>query len=234
MPWDFALILALLAFAVPLMGRYRIRQLLGLAATTSGQRLRLYASTVFSQWIAAAVILWRCRVHGVSLDELGMAIPMPRLTVLVALGLAGLLVANQILAVQQIEKQPDKANGVMPRLALRIFPQNTVERLAFVSVVTTVSVCEEFIYRGFVQWTFQNWAAGRVWVGIVASAIFFGTAHLYQGRQGVAATGVMGLVFSAVRAWTMSLLPCVAAHFVTDLTVGLLAPARLVAVRQRE
>lgn len=122
----------------------------------------------------------------------------------------------------------------MPQVAMRIFPQSGLERMAFLPVVATVSICEEVIYRGFVQWAFEHASGGRVWVGVVTSAFFFGFAHLYQGKQGVGATGVMGLIFSVVRAWTRSLVPCVVAHFVTDITVGLLAPARLAALRASE
>lgn len=230
MPWDFIIILIVLAVAVPLLGQRRIRELLKRPETTKGERMRLYISTVLSQWAAVLVILWRCREHRVSLHALGVALPFPRLAALVSVLLGGLLLANQLLGVRQIAHKPDVAGGTMAKLALRIFPQSSVERLAFFPVVATVSICEELIYRGFVQWFFQNVAGGRALVGIVGSAIFFGSAHLYQGRQGVIGTGVMGLVFSGVRAWTGGLLPCVIAHFVTDITVGLLAPSRIAVV----
>jgi hypothetical protein len=43
-------------------------------------------------------------------------------------------------------------------------------------------------------------------------------------------TLAIGLLFSTIRAWTGSLLPCVVAHFIADITVGMLAPGRLRAV----
>ncbi|MGA8014164.1 MAG: CPBP family intramembrane glutamic endopeptidase, partial [Candidatus Acidiferrales bacterium] len=52
-------------------------------------------------------------------------------------------------------------------------------------------------------------------------------AHLYQGRRGVITTFVVGLLFSLVRSWTGSLLAPLVAHFVADITAGLLAPPRL-------
>jgi membrane protease YdiL (CAAX protease family) len=93
--------------------------------------------------------------------------------------------------------------------------------------VTTVAVCEELIYRGFVQRVFQDWSRGSVIVAVIGSAVFFALAHLYQGRRGLISTLTIGLLFSTIRAWTGSLLPCVVAHFIADITVGLLAPGRV-------
>jgi uncharacterized protein len=93
--------------------------------------------------------------------------------------------------------------------------------------VATVALCEELIYRGFVQRVFQDWSAGSVIVAVIGSAVFFAFAHLYQGRRGLISTLTIGLLFSTVRAWTGSLLPCIVAHFVADITVGLLAPGRV-------
>jgi uncharacterized protein len=83
------------------------------------------------------------------------------------------------------------------------------------------------IYRGFVQRVFQDWPRGSLIVGIVGSALYFALAHLYQGRRGLISTFSVGLMFSAMRAWTGSLVPSIAAHFVADITVGLSAPAKI-------
>lgn len=166
--------------------------------------------------------------------DLGIGDPHPTLTSVVTAVAAGLLLLNQLLSIRELGRHPERARGAMLQVAMRIFPQNVLERAAFFPVVATVSICEEVIYRGFVQEAFQHALAGRVWVGVVTSALFFGLAHLYQGGHGVAATGLMGLVFSGVKAWTRSLLPCVVAHFVTDITIGLLAPARLRGLRAAE
>ena len=227
MPWDFILILAFLGTVVPLMGRRRIRQLLRVPRMTRRKRLGLYASTVVSQWLAVVIILWRSTVRGISLEQLGLAIPDPRLAVLVSIALAGLLITSQILGLRQAAARPDKISGPVPKLALLIFPQSTAERLAFLCVAATVAFCEELIYRGFVQRVFEDSAAGRAYAAMAISAILFAVGHIYQGRKGVVATGALGFVLSIVRILTGSLLPCVVAHFAADLTVGLLGPKRL-------
>jgi membrane protease YdiL (CAAX protease family) len=227
MHWDFALILIFLGAAVPLLGRRRIRQLMEAPQTTKMDRLTLYASTVAFQWLAAGVILWRTAAHGIHASQLGLLIPNPALTAAVSIVLAALVFANQIFSLRRLTSSPSEIKGILPQLALKLFPQDDIERLVFFALVATVAICEELIYRGFVQQVFENWSGEHIIPGILGSAAFFALAHLYQGRRGLASTFMIGLLFSVIRAWTGSLLAPMVAHFVADMTVGLLAPHRL-------
>jgi membrane protease YdiL (CAAX protease family) len=227
MHWDFALILLFLGVAVPVLGRRRVRQLMRMPSTTKMDRISLYASTLAFQWIAAGIILWRSNAHGIRTSQLGLQVPNPALVVSATVVLAALILLNQMMGLRRLVAQPEKTHGILPQLALKLFPQDEVERLAFFALVTTVAVCEELIYRGFVQRVFQDWSRGSVIVAVIGSAVFFALAHLYQGRRGLISTLTIGLLFSTIRAWTGSLLPCVVAHFIADITVGLLAPGRV-------
>jgi len=227
MHWDFALILLFLGVAVPVLGRRRVRQLMRMPSTTKMDRISLYASTLAFQWIAAGIILWRSNAHGIRASQLGLQVPNPALVVSATVVLAALILLNQMMGLRRLVAQPEKTHGILPQLALKLFPQDEVERLAFFALVTTVAVCEELIYRGFVQRVFQDWSRGSVIVAVIGSAVFFALAHLYQGRRGLISTLTIGLLFSTIRAWTGSLLPCVVAHFIADITVGLLAPGRV-------
>lgn len=227
MHWDFVLILLFLGIAVPLLGRRRVRQLMEIPSTTKMDRLSLYASTLAFQWIAAGVILWRTGAHEIRASQLGLEMTNPALTVTVSIVLSALILLNQIMGLRRLVAHPEKIQGILPQLALKLFPQDDVERLAFFALVATVALCEELIYRGFVQRVFQDWSRGSVVFAIIGSAAFFALAHLYQGRRGLISTLTIGIIFSTIRAWTGSLLPGVVAHFVADITVGLLAPGRL-------
>lgn len=227
MHWDFALILLFLGIALPLLGRRRVWQLMQSPSTTKLDRLSLYASTLAFQWLAAGVILWRAAAHGLRAVELGFVIGNPPLTMTVAIALGVLVMINQLISLRRIVARPAEAQGLLPQLALKLFPQDDVERLAFLALVVTVALCEELIYRGFVQRVLQDWTRGAVLAGVVGSAIYFAIAHLYQGRRGLASTFFVGLIFAGVRAWTGSLLPSISAHFVADITVGMLAPGRI-------
>jgi membrane protease YdiL (CAAX protease family) len=227
MHWDFALILLFLGIAVPVLGRRRVRQLMQVPSTTKMDRILLYASTLAFQWIAAGIILWRTSAHQIHPNQLGLALPKPALALSATAVLSALILLNQIMGLRRIVAQPAKTQGIVPQLALKLFPQDDVERLAFFALVTTVALCEELIYRGFVQGVFQDWSRDSVIVAVIGSAVFFAFAHLYQGRRGLISTLTIGLLFSTIRAWTGSLLPCVVAHFVADITVGMLAPGRV-------
>ncbi len=234
MPGDFALILLVLGIAVPLLGRRRVGQLMRTPSTTKIDRLSLYATTLAFQWIAAGVIFWRAAAHGLPAEQLGLALGNLTLTVTITIVLAALVLLNQLFSLRRLVLRPAEIQGLLPQLALKLFPQDDVERLAFFALVVTVAICEELIYRGFVQRAFQNWSKGSVIAGIVGSAIYFAVAHLYQGRRGLTSTFVAGLIFAGTRAWTGSLLPPITAHFIADITVGMLAPARIRASMPKE
>jgi CAAX protease family protein len=227
MHWDFALILLVLGIAVPLLGRRRVGQLMRTPSTTKMDRLSLYATTLAFQWIAAGVIFWRAAAHRLRAAQLGLAVGSPTLTVTITIVLAALVLLNQLLSLRRLVARPAEIQGLLPQLALKLFPQDDVERLAFFALVVTVAICEELIYRGFVQRVFQDWSQGSVIAGVLGSAIYFAVAHLYQGRRGLASTFVAGLILAGTRAWTGSLLPPIAAHFVADITVGMLARSRI-------
>ena len=227
MPWDFALILLFFATAVPILGRRRIRQLMRMERTTKADRLTLYVSTAIFQWLAAALILWRATARGIGPSSLGLAIPNPALVLTISVLLPALIFANQIVSLRRLASTPSAAQGILPQLAAKLFPQNNLERVAFFALVVTVSICEELIYRGFAQRVFQNLSGGFVAAGIFGSALLFGIAHLYQGRRGLISTLVIGAIFSGIRAWTGSLIPGLIAHFTADLTAGFLAPSKI-------
>ncbi len=225
MHWDFALILLFLGTAVPWLGRRRVRQLMQMPQTTKQDRLLLYASTIAFQWLAAGVILWRTGAHGISLASLGFQIPNAGMVALVSALLAALILVNQLVSLHQISRGAGETQGIVPDLAKKVFPQDFDERLVFFAVVITVSVCEEVIYRGFAQDLLRNSLWRSVLAGIIASAALFSLAHAYQGRKGIIATFIVGILFSVSRSWTGSLVPPILAHFIADFTAGMLAPS---------
>jgi uncharacterized protein len=222
--WDLALIVAFLATVVPLMGRRRIQQLMRIPQTNKAERLALYASTMAFQWLISAIILWRITADGISSADLGLRIEHPLLTSAVAAALAIVVLANQMYSLRHIGATAVDERNVLVQMALKVFPQDPSERLAFFAVVLTVAFCEELIYRGFVQRMFHDWGSTAI-AGIVGSAILFAGAHLYQGRRGLLSTFSVGLIFSAVRWWTGSLIPSMVAHFIADLTAGYFSPS---------
>ena len=223
MHWDYIPILAVLAVVVPWRSCLRIRSLLDGPELVSSDRIFLYLSTIGFQWVAVAVILWRCRLHHLSWAALGIALPHPFRAVAAAVGVSVILVFNQIYGIRRVAALPHENRGLVAKLAERLLPRASNEISVAVLLVITVAVCEEFIYRGFVEAIFAGAFSGSALAGAVISAAFFSLAHLYQGRKGLVATFAVGLIFSAARIWTGSLLPSIVIHFAVDFAVGLAA-----------
>ncbi|MCL5288582.1 MAG: CPBP family intramembrane metalloprotease [Acidobacteria bacterium] len=231
MPWDFVLILFVLGVIVPWRGAVRIRELLRQPALSTAERIAVYASTIAFQWLAVAVVLWRVTARGISLARLGVALPDLPLAAFSGVVLLVPLLANQIYGLRRLARLPPEQQGFLGELARKLLPQNSVETLAFVALATTVAVCEEIIYRGFVFAAVYATSGGFLAAAITGSAAMFSVAHLYQGRRGLLATFVVGLLLAAVRAWSGSLAPCIVVHLCVDLAAGLAAPRVLRAPR---
>lgn len=227
MPWDFVLILLVLGVLVPWRGAARIRQLLALPHLSSMDRLAVYASTIALQWALAALVTWRCYARGLGLRDLGVALPDVVSSVATAVGLAVVLSLTQVVSLRQLARLPRNQQGFLGELARKLLPQDSIEALAFVGLVVTVALCEEFIYRGFAFAAIQNAGGGSQVAALIGSALLFGVAHSYQGRRGVVVTTVAGLIFGWARIWTGSLAAPIVAHLAADMVAGLAAPRML-------
>ncbi len=226
-PWDFALILLLLGVIVPWRGAVRMKKLLARPQLRMVDRLILYGSTIAFQWLALALVAWRCFARGVTVQRLGLVFPQPWFTTAVAAGLSLLLLANQLFGLRRMARLPAARRGFLHQMAEKVMPQNLLEALAFVALAATVGLCEEFLYRGFVFTAILDATAGSLPIAALTSSFVFAAAHLYQGRRGLASTFVVGLLFAAARIWTASLAPSVVAHALADLVAGLAAPRLL-------
>jgi len=220
-PWDLLAILLVLAIAVPWRGAVRVRALLSRGELRSSERIAIYGSTIVFQWALAGVTAWRCVVDRWSLPSLGIGDPKPSITIFVGILLALLLGIVQLLAFRQLSRVPIEQRGRLGAVAQKLMPQTFTEAVPFFVLVCTVSICEEFLYRGFVFSLVERVSGGSVLAAIIGSSVIFGIGHYYQGRRGVINTSVLGAIFAAVRAWTGSLLPAVLGHFAVDIIAGL-------------
>ena len=222
MHWDYIAILAILAVFVPWRSTARIQTILGSSALESRGRLTLYVSTILFQWAAVAIIFWRLVAHRSDLQQLGLTIPSVPRAILATAVLSTLLVLNQVFSIRRLATLPHEKRGLIAQLADKLLPRCRREATVAVLLVVTVAICEEFIYRGFIQTLFQQ-TFSSVAAGAAISAVFFAIAHLYQGRKGTLTTFFVGLLFSGVRIWTGSLWPSILIHFSVDFSAGLAA-----------
>ena len=223
-PWDFILILIVLGTLVPWRGAVRVKHLLGQPVLNVRERLSLYASTIFYQWLLVAVVAWRAFSRKLSLVELGLTTSDTWRTVLIAVGLTTLLCANQWASLRRMTQLPESQRGLLLRVTEKIMPRSFPETLVFAALALTAGLAEEFLYRGFVFTVFAHVFAGSalsIPMAMILSSAWFGVGHLYQGRRGIITTFIVGLLFSIIRVWSGSLIPSMAAHAGIDLMAGI-------------
>lgn len=103
-----------------------------------------------------------------------------------------------------------------------VLPVSSRERAWWAGVSVTAGICEEWLYRGFLM----AFLAGR-WGGpelgipgaLVISSLVFGLGHIYQGRQGVIATSIGGLIFGLLALVTGNLALPMLLHILVDIQV---------------
>jgi uncharacterized protein len=225
-PWDFWLIFAVLGVLIPWRGAVRVRRLLRMPQVSAIDRLTIYASTIAFQWALAAAVAWRGYVRGVSAVDLGLIVHSPAKTVLITALLLLLFGLLQYAGIRKMAAQDASAHSRMRQISMRLMPGSMVEALAFVALATTASLCEEFLFRGFVFAVILR-ATSRVIAAVIGSSLLFSLAHLYQGKRGLITTFLLGLLLAGARIWAGSLVPAIAGHLLVDLMAGYLAPKYL-------
>jgi membrane protease YdiL (CAAX protease family) len=226
-PWDFVLILLFLGTFVPWRGAARMKRLMAKHELSSADRLSLYGSTIFYQWLLVALVAWRVVARDVTPEELGLAAADPWRIVWVTVILTAVLCANQFFGLRKISTLPAERRGSVFAVTEKIMPRNSKEKMVFSALALTAGISEEFLYRGFVYMAFYRMAVNYGPPDSIAgllSSLWFSLAHLYQGKRGLITTFVVGIIFVSVRIWTASLIPVVIAHAAIDLVAGLYRP----------
>lgn len=226
MPWDFWLIFLFLSVVIPWRGYQRLKKLLSLPSVDSKEKLALYAVTIAFQWVLLGLVAWRALVRGLTIEELGLG--SHAWTGILASGLLGAILIGglQWLNLRRIGKMEGEAPELLRKLANRLLPVNLWEYLPYSALAITAGVCEEFVYRGFGVAAFSK-AGLPLWAVVIITSILFGLAHAYQGRGGVASTGLFGVVLAIARISFGSLVPVMMWHAGLDLAAGIAAPKYL-------
>jgi hypothetical protein len=188
-------------------------------------RLPVYLSIIAAEWLILFFIWLGSRWGGASLRTLAGDFASTWRSILRDLGLAVafLIVANVLLGLEssllaRFLQGPSKE-------AMRAFlPQGGLERAVFLLLTITAGLCEETIFRGYLQRQFSGWTKSAA-LGIALQGILFGGYHSQLGLFSVINNVVGALLYGALAAWRRSLRPGMIAHTVGD-AVGALVLAR--------
>lgn len=75
-----------------------------------------------------------------------------------------------------------------------MLPNNGIEIALWVLMSITAGICEETIFRGYLQQQIAGWTRYPL-IGAVSQGVLFGVLHAYQGWKNVALITVWGCIF---------------------------------------
>ncbi len=113
--------------------------------------------------------------------------------------------------------------GQSPQTAKAVFmlaPGSLLEMIVWVILSVTAGICEEFIFRGYLQKQFLA-ITGSDTAAVALQAVFFGMAHSYQGVKSMVTITVYGALFGMLAVYRKSLRPGMIQHAAQDSFAGL-------------
>jgi len=102
-----------------------------------------------------------------------------------------------------------------------MLPERGIELAFWVALSVTAGICEETIFRGYLQRQFTALTKSAP-AGIVLSAAAFGAAHAYQGFRMTILIALYGTMFGILAYWRGSVRPGMIAHAWQDSLNGVL------------
>jgi hypothetical protein len=184
--------------------------------------LAAYLFIIAAEWLVVFLIWLGPRWGGASLRTLAGHFAPTWRSILRDLGLAVafLIVSNFLLALESflLTRLLQGASNADPRGFL---PQGGLESAVFLLLAITSGICEETIFRGYLQRQFTAWTRSAA-LGIALQGILFGGFHARLGLVSVITNAVAGaLLYGTLAAWRRSLRPGMLAHVLGDAVGGL-------------
>jgi membrane protease YdiL (CAAX protease family) len=199
-------------------------------------RASLYREAIALQWGLTAIVVVAWFALGRSAFDLGLAPrfgawaeSLPRGLAaafpwwLVVPAAAVAIAAALLMAGRSARRSAESLAAVREQLREfeRLMPTNAREWRVFLALSLTAGLCEELLFRGYLQWYVGSWL--EAWPAALVVSALFGLGHLYQGPRGILKTGMAGLFFAAVTLFAGSIWPAAALHALLDAHSGHLA-----------
>ncbi|HZS58347.1 MAG TPA: CPBP family intramembrane glutamic endopeptidase [Gemmatimonadaceae bacterium] len=172
--------------------------------------LPLYSIVIVGEWVTFAFALWGSDATFATF--VGRVIREPR-----TLGwdiLTAVLIGGVLLLITPVIVRLMGPSGWVSTKGM--LPRNSVEVGVWVVMATSAGICEETVFRGYLQQQVAGWT-GLASAGIVVQAIIFGAAHAYQGFKNVSLICIWGLVFGLAAWLRRGLRGNMIAHAVIDV-----------------
>lgn len=193
-------------------------QINGVRFAAHPHRVVTYVVTMLWEWSVVAYMAWGTLQNGASLRQLigGRWETARDVFKDIAISLGFWIISLAVLASIAIAIHARGASQSVRALV----PQSHLEVVLWILTSLTAGICEEIIFRGYLQRQFCAWA-GTIPAGVLVSAIVFGAGHLYQGGKQAIVITVYGVLFGILAEMRKSLRPGMMAHAWHDAITGL-------------
>ncbi|MGC1620805.1 MAG: CPBP family intramembrane glutamic endopeptidase [Candidatus Acidiferrum sp.] len=182
-------------------------------------RLLFYLTTMVWEWLMFGYIYWGLRRRGKSFRDIAGERWKSASDFFRDFGIAfGFWIAA--ILILSVVASLLRAKG-MAEAARLLAPQGILESILWVVLAITAGICEETIFRGYLQRQFVAWTHSAP-VGVILSAVLFGAGHIYQGGKATVVIGVYGLMFGILAEVRQNLRPGMMTHAWHDAITGLI------------
>jgi membrane protease YdiL (CAAX protease family) len=187
--------------------------------------VRLYIVTIVYEWLLAGYVWWGLRRGGITLRELiggrWNSIADCFLDFLIACGTW--FCALMLLAVAAVAMGMHHASNLSEaqKQLGYLAPQSMLEIGLWIGLSASAGICEEILFRGYLQMQFTRLLRNR-WSALIVASILFGLSHGYEGAQRMVLIALLGAVLGVLSLARKSLRPAMMAHTLQDTISGLL------------
>jgi uncharacterized protein len=206
--WHTVVILGVMAI-LSYRGQLRADQM---RAVVNPNRISMYENTIFFECLMLLLVLGGVLLNGSSafavLGERWRSVRQ----VMRDFGIGLAFLIGSIMVTSIIGSH----GGSGDKATQFLLPRGGGETALWIALSITAGICEEAIYRGYLQRQFMaltKSAAG----GIVLSALTFAAAHSYQGFERASLIGVIGGMSGILAYWCRSVRPGMIAHALQDV-----------------
>jgi membrane protease YdiL (CAAX protease family) len=98
-------------------------------------------------------------------------------------------------------------------------PAGFVEVFLWILLSVSAGICEEIVFRGYLQQQFR-WATRSIVAAVLLQGAVFGLVHAYQGWKQVIVIVPLGILYGALVAWRRNLRASIIAHAWSDVFEG--------------
>ena len=188
-----------------------------------------YISTIIWLWALAALVYLGMRLRKVPVSEVVGGRWATFDAFLIDLAIAGGFWLGAVLILGLISTAIDPsrlkaaAGGSLPesvKSLAPLIPHTKLEILFWILMSISAGICEEFVFRGYLQRQFSALTRNAA-LGIILSAAVFAIGHMYQGGKQMIVIGVFGAMFGTLAYFRKSLRAGMIAHAWNDIFDGL-------------